>query len=343
MMHQLRVRNQLCPFRKVKRLFRIGDLLVQMAEFDLLVIPTGPRLSHRGLEGHTHCVLCNQAVESIQHLFKECSFAVNIWSRVGLGSSNLDFELWFKNLVSDKSFFQVHRVPRGLIATHIIWEIWKTRNRAIFQGTQPDLNSTISIAMSKAVEFFAINGKMKPLPLGSVIPVSWQPPGAAWLKLNTGGSSLGNPGLAGAGAVIRDHEGGWVRGLLLLSIPMPKVKRKVEAHEKRIRKELEKQDVLSLVIVSLDGGRGLAESLKKEKNLKLLEFLVCGLNGIKRKKLKDLLAVREELYGKSAKVVALTKWGWVFGGIKCREDMEDQAQSIRFISNGMVIDTIDVL
>ncbi|OMO64495.1 reverse transcriptase [Corchorus capsularis] len=144
------------------------------------ILPTRAWLSHRGLEGPTHCVLCNQAVESIQDLFKECSFAVSIWSRVGLGSSNLDFELWFRNLVSDKSFFQVHRVPRGLIATHIIWVIWKTRNRAIFQG--------------------------------SIIPVSWQPPGPGWLKLNTDGSSLGNPGLARAGTVIRDHEGGWVRG-----------------------------------------------------------------------------------------------------------------------------------
>ena len=31
-----------------------------------------------------------------------------------------------------------------------------------------------------------------------------------WFKLNTDGSSLGNPGLAGGGGVIRNHVGEWV-------------------------------------------------------------------------------------------------------------------------------------
>ena len=33
-----------------------------------------------------------------------------------------------------------------------------------------------------------------------------------WYKLNTDGSSLGNPGLAGGGGVIRNHIGDWVGG-----------------------------------------------------------------------------------------------------------------------------------
>uniref|UniRef100_A0A2N9IH06 RNase H type-1 domain-containing protein n=1 Tax=Fagus sylvatica TaxID=28930 RepID=A0A2N9IH06_FAGSY len=35
---------------------------------------------------------------------------------------------------------------------------------------------------------------------------------ACWFKLNTDGSSLGNPGLAGGGGVIRNHVGDWVGG-----------------------------------------------------------------------------------------------------------------------------------
>lgn len=33
-----------------------------------------------------------------------------------------------------------------------------------------------------------------------------------WLKLNTNGASLGNPGKAGRGGVIRDSAGKWVKG-----------------------------------------------------------------------------------------------------------------------------------
>ena len=36
-----------------------------------------------------------------------------------------------------------------------------------------------------------------------------------YLKLNTNGSALGNPGLAGVGRVLRDHWGWWISGFSL--------------------------------------------------------------------------------------------------------------------------------
>lgn len=33
-----------------------------------------------------------------------------------------------------------------------------------------------------------------------------------WHKLNSDGSSIGNPGTGGAGTIIRDHHGAWVVG-----------------------------------------------------------------------------------------------------------------------------------
>ena len=44
------------------------------------------------------------------------------------------------------------------------------------------------------------------------VPVAWQKPPAGWMKLNTDGSALGNPGRAGGGGVIRDHLGNWIKG-----------------------------------------------------------------------------------------------------------------------------------
>ncbi|KAL0346383.1 UNVERIFIED_CONTAM: putative ribonuclease H protein [Sesamum calycinum] len=37
--------------------------------------------------------------------------------------------------------------------------------------------------------------------------VRWHAPSPSWFKLNTDGSSLGNPGLAGAAGIIRDSAG----------------------------------------------------------------------------------------------------------------------------------------
>ena len=43
-------------------------------------------------------------------------------------------------------------------------------------------------------------------------PIKWVVPPVGWYKLNTNDSSLGNPGLAGGGGVIRNHLGDWVGG-----------------------------------------------------------------------------------------------------------------------------------
>ena len=43
-------------------------------------------------------------------------------------------------------------------------------------------------------------------------PIKWVSPPLGWFKLNTDGSSLGNPGLEGGGGVIRNYVGDWVGG-----------------------------------------------------------------------------------------------------------------------------------
>ncbi|KAK9987317.1 hypothetical protein SO802_032268 [Lithocarpus litseifolius] len=42
--------------------------------------------------------------------------------------------------------------------------------------------------------------------------VRWIPPPVQWVKLNSDGSSLGNPGRAGGGGVIRNADGKWIKG-----------------------------------------------------------------------------------------------------------------------------------
>lgn len=41
--------------------------------------------------------------------------------------------------------------------------------------------------------------------------IKWERPLRGWCKLNTDGSSLGNPGAAGGGGVIRDALGAWIQ------------------------------------------------------------------------------------------------------------------------------------
>ena len=53
------------------------------------------------------------------------------------------------------------------------------------------------------------------LQAASLILLNGIPPPFPYLKLNTDGSALGNPGPAGAGGVLRDHRGQWISGFSL--------------------------------------------------------------------------------------------------------------------------------
>ena len=48
----------------------------------------------------------------------------------------------------------------------------------------------------------------------TVNPICWNKPDQGWFKLNSDGTSQGNPGRAGGGSLIRDHDGKWVKGYM---------------------------------------------------------------------------------------------------------------------------------
>ena len=72
-------------------------------------------------------------------------------------------------------------------------------------GPNPHLAKEI-VQRAFEYNFYAVPAKE---PIVKIVrPIQWSKPEASWLKLNTDGSSLGNPGLAGGGGLIRNEEGG---------------------------------------------------------------------------------------------------------------------------------------
>ena len=69
--------------------------------------------------------------------------------------------------------------------------------------------------MQVATEYHFLAGTTSQPP--SRIPhlVRWYPTPFPYLKLNTDGSALGNPGPTGVGGVLRDHRGQWISGFSL--------------------------------------------------------------------------------------------------------------------------------
>jgi ribonuclease HI len=102
-------------------------------------------------------------------------------------------------------------MPWQTIFSFGIWNLWLLRNQFVFNPDVP-FADPIANTISFASEFYYLIGSYSKVKLKSPILVKWTPPPLGWFKLNTDGSSLGNPGLAGGGGVIRNHLGEWVGG-----------------------------------------------------------------------------------------------------------------------------------
>ena len=77
------------------------------------------------------------------------------------------------------------------------------------QKVQTDLKKDV---VAKATEFSPLGVNAGAKGLRTTIQIHWQRPPKNWVKLNTNGSSLGNPGLVGGGGLLHNTNGEWMKG-----------------------------------------------------------------------------------------------------------------------------------
>ena len=100
---------------------------------------TWDNLLKRGMNGPSCCVLCFSAPETLDHLLEACGFASELWDRGEQrfkrwarvrGNPSETITIWppkiFKNAILNRLW--------ELFPGFLVWEIWKERNRHIFEG-----------------------------------------------------------------------------------------------------------------------------------------------------------------------------------------------------------------
>ncbi|GLU17060.1 hypothetical protein SLE2022_334570 [Rubroshorea leprosula] len=90
--------------------------------------------------------------------------------------------------------------------------IWNQRNHFLYQGSQVTIYALVELIVERAAEFWASQPAPSSCKMKQPLPIAWDPPPPEWIKLNTNGSVIGNPGLGGCGGVFRDSQGQWVLG-----------------------------------------------------------------------------------------------------------------------------------
>ena len=89
-----------------------------------------------------------------------------------------------------------------------LWHIWTIRNEFVFSGIYTPKDVVLRKIHRLFDVYLLVFGVV--LPPRSTIMVSCAHPPLSFVKVNTDGSSLGNPGAAGFGGMIRDEGGVWV-------------------------------------------------------------------------------------------------------------------------------------
>ncbi|CAL5041675.1 unnamed protein product [Urochloa decumbens] len=99
---------------------------------------TAERRIRHGLQSHTNCLLCDQELETIEHILVRCSYAQQIWwlilqhlGFVVLIPGNGSIQEWWHQLRNQ--LLSHKRKGFDSLFALITWQLWKERNARLFR------------------------------------------------------------------------------------------------------------------------------------------------------------------------------------------------------------------
>ena len=158
------------------------------------------------------------SLETTIHILRDCPQVREIWYQspriLPLSFFCMPLQDWLRyNATLDRAI--PHHIPWQVFLPFTCWKLWLTRNERIFKHQSRSQHNLLYSSVQATTEFHFLVGSINQTP--SLIPqiIRWHTPPYPYLKLNTDGSALGNPSLACAGGVLRDHWDWWISSFSL--------------------------------------------------------------------------------------------------------------------------------
>ena len=113
-------------------------------------LPTRGTLLNRGLQIDLICPLCNVEIEDVDHLFRRCSIAQEVWGLpnehnwvcINAGTNSINnVQNWLSDLRTSTPLVPLDRVVA------LLWSTWKVRNNIVFQNEK--FNSVATLIRAK--------------------------------------------------------------------------------------------------------------------------------------------------------------------------------------------------
>ncbi|KAL2243600.1 UNVERIFIED_CONTAM: hypothetical protein Sindi_0478000 [Sesamum indicum] len=191
-------------------------------------IPVDERMKRKGFSFASKCQCC-EAEESISHLFVEGEVVREVWLHF---ANVFGLQLCETGDLVNLVHFWRYSTPFHsdlhictLVPFLILWSTWTQRNAAKYHGAhftatgtilevQRHLRTLYAARIMTSIQWkgdlhraLAMGFCFRPIAPQAPRVVRWSTPSPAWFKLNSDGSSLGNPGPAAAAGIIRDADG----------------------------------------------------------------------------------------------------------------------------------------
>ncbi|XP_027118292.2 uncharacterized protein [Coffea arabica] len=190
-------------------------------------IPIPDQLCKLGFHLPSKCFCCSAASEeSIEHLFSNGHIATVIWNYFG-GLCGLNFSgsylrarivgWWLRS-----HDYELRRFIDRILPSVVCWQIWKARNKAMFEGIQmrssaicqaifAEIRTMVGIQFKKVIRLQSFSQLYDwKIPSGGRVAykvIRWETKETGRYILNTDGCAKGNPRVGGGGGVLRDSTG----------------------------------------------------------------------------------------------------------------------------------------
>lgn len=127
---------------------------------------TADRLQSRGMLHPSACMLCDESEETIDHILIACVFARETWFRAlsWLGMERLtptpmdaSFQGWWRR-ANRRAATEERRGLNSLVML-VAWELWKQRNRCVFDAAKPCVQTVLQQIKDEAKAWAAAGAK----------------------------------------------------------------------------------------------------------------------------------------------------------------------------------------
>ncbi|XP_071923104.1 uncharacterized protein [Coffea arabica] len=181
-------------------------------------LATSEALYQRVGKGSNLCQCCGEATETIEHVFFFCPTAQVAWRLAPVsweGIVELQCNMWrWWDAVMD-SAKGAQGMDRIKLTVNILWQLWKARNKRVFQLESVDAKVIIDKAQQEWIEFENATGS-QPRVLASseqerLIQHIWEPPQEGVVRINTDAAISAKMVRTGLGIVARNWRGDLVK------------------------------------------------------------------------------------------------------------------------------------